>query len=146
MHSAADYRERGASATLSFGEAEERPGLSFSLSPSWGAPTDGTGVLWRDHGYRRGAANVAGHERALDARVGYSVELPGRRLLTSFGNYGRSRVGRRLRVGTRLAGFLEAVAGQPFRVEVSVERHERRGDEVDHRLSLVGLIQFGARP
>lgn len=152
LHSASRYREWGASVNFRFGEDAGRPGFSLSLTPRWGAPATGTGMLWRDHLRRPRAPRAAGGERGLDARVGYSFPLGGDRLLTPFGTYGRSESGRRLRLGARLTGSGDRILGAlgagmdgPLQVELSVERHRRPGGEVDRRVGVSGILRFGGK-
>ena len=141
LHAADGYQERGASITFSVGEGARRPGLTLSLAPRWGNGAF-SGALWQDHVYRatRGAA---GEERAMDARVDYGVRSFGGRLLTSFGVYGQSQYGRRLQIGTRLSG-LGGATSELLQVELSGERYSRPGGAADNRVSLSGLITFGA--
>ena len=46
LHSASHYAERGGSVTVSVGEGAQRPGLTLSLAPRWGA-AQGADMLWQ---------------------------------------------------------------------------------------------------
>ena len=141
LHSADGYRERGAGVTLSVGEGAQRPGLTLSMSPRWGARASSAAALWQDHVYRDARA-ASGEERALDGRVAYGVGVGRGRLLTLLAVYGQSQYGRRLQVGTRV-GALGGMPGEPLRIELSGERHTRPGSPAEHRMSLAGVITFG---
>ena len=103
LHTAAGYEERGASVTLSVGRGRRQTGLTLSLEPQWGASPGGADALWRDELYGH-AGRHAGRDGggAVNARAEYGLRLPGGRLLTPFGVYGRSLYGRRVRVGALL--------------------------------------------
>ena len=79
LHAADDYREHGAAVTLSVGEGARQPGLTFSLSPRWGAPATASDALWQDQLFHQSSAGAPGarrDQRALDTRVGYGLQLP----------------------------------------------------------------------
>ena len=98
LHTATDYEERGVSVTAGVGAGHHEPGLSLSLRPRWGAPGHGAESLWQNQlqRYTYGAERDAA---AVDARLGYGLRLPGGRLLTPFGGYGRAGTGRRIQMG-----------------------------------------------
>ena len=88
------------------------------------------------------------NDAGVDARVGYGLQLPGRRLLTPFGGYGRRGDARRVQLGANL-GMLGLFGGDldsPLQVEFVGERHDRPGSAADHRVTLFGILDFGARP
>ena len=141
LHAADGYREHGAAVTLSVGDGARQPGLTFSLSPRWGAPATASDALWQDqlfHQRTAGAPGAQRDERALDTRVGYGLQLQAGGLLTPFGIYGRSQYGRRLQVGLLLSRL------GPVGLEVSGERsallHPGRDE---YRMSALGSITFG---
>ena len=146
LHTATDYEERGTSVTATVGSGLQEPGLSASLRPRWGAPGYGAESLWQDHlqSYSQGSA---GDDFGVDGRVGYGVRLPGERLLTPFGGYGRMRGSQRLQVGANLglSGLFSGDLGSPVQVEFMGERYARPGG-ADHRVSVYGIVNFGARP
>ena len=142
LHSAAGYRERGAALTVSVGEGAQRPGLTLSLAPRWGAQATARDALWQEEVY--GMGHRAGRdERAIDARVGYGFRWPSGGLLTPFGLYGRSQYGRRLQAGVVVAAVGKA-RGPSLGLQVSGESYSRTGRVVaSHRVSVLGRIAFG---
>ena len=80
LHAADGYREHGGAVTLSVGDGARQPGLTLSLSPRWGARATASDALWQDHLFHQRAAGAGRRdERALDARVDYGLQAPGRR-------------------------------------------------------------------
>ena len=146
LHTATDYEERGVSVTASVGAGQYEPGLSRSLRPRWGAPGHGAESLWQD----QLQSHTYGAERddaAVDARLGYGLRLPGERLLTPFGGYGRAGTGRRMQIGANL-GMLGLFGGGlaiPMQVEFVGERYVRPRGGADHRVTLFGIVNIGAR-
>lgn len=143
LHSAAHYEERGASATVSVGEGAERPGLTLSVTPRWGA-AHGSDLLWQEQLHRPFGPREGGDDRAVDARVSYGWRLPARMLVAPFAGYGSGWGVRRLQLGARL-GALGAAAASPLQLEVSGERYRRRQGAADHRFSLLGVVTVGSR-
>ena len=146
LHTATDYEERGMSVTATVGSGQYEPGLTASLRPRWGAPGYGAESLWQDHlqSYSEGKGR---DDLGVDGRVGYGLRLPGARLLTPFGGYGRTRGAQRLQVGANLGleGLFNGDLASPVQVEFMGERYARPGG-ADHRVSLYGIVNFGARP
>ena len=147
LHTATDYEERGVSVTATVGGGAYQPGLSASLRPHWGAQGVGAESLWQDH-FQQYAQGPARDDAGVDARVGYGMRLAGGRLITPFGGYGQMAGGRRLRVGANLGllGLFSGDFGSPVQVEFTGERYGRPGAPPDHRVSLYGIVNFGARP
>ena len=146
LHTASDYEERGFSVTATVGGGTYEPGLSASLRPQWGAPGVGADSLWQDHvqGYAPGALR---NDAGVDGRVGYGMRLRGGRLLTPFGGYGHMRGAQRVQVGANLGllGLFSGDPSSPVQIEFLGERYGRPGG-ADHRISLFGIVNFGARP
>ena len=146
LHTATDYEERGMSVTATVGGRQYEPGLAASLRPRWGAPGHGAESLWQDHlqSYPEGTRR---DDFGVDGRVGYGLRLPGERLLMPFGGYGRTRRAQRLQVGANLGleGLLNGDLASPVQVEFMGERYARPGG-ADYRVSLYGIVNFGARP
>ena len=69
LHAADDYREHGAAVTLSVGEGARQPGLTFSLSPRWGAPATASDALWQDQLFHQSSAGAPGARRDQEARA-----------------------------------------------------------------------------
>ena len=146
LHTASAYAERGASVSVSVGEGAERPGLTLSVAPRGGAAR-GADMLWQEQLHRPWGMSAGSDERSVDARVSYGWRLPRRLLVAPFGGYGTGWGRRRLQMGATL-GSLDAgtTASAPVRLEVSGERHLLRQGGADHRVSLLGVVTFGARP
>ncbi len=145
LHSAADYAERGGSVTLSVGEGAERPGLTLSLAPRWGA-AQGADLLWQEQLHRPFGTASRLEDRSVDARVSYGWRLPRRLLVAPFGGYGTGWGRRRLQLGATLGAVDGGTgAGSPLQVEVSGERHLRQEGAADYRVTLLGVVVFGGR-
>ena len=119
-HSEDAARERGVSVTVRFGPGAEGRGLSFALTPRWGAPAGGAEALWRDEMPR---LRVATDEAAVDAQVGYGFTWDARGLVTPFAETSAGGAGSRLRLGTRFEASRADLA-----MEFAGERTEREGD------------------
>lgn len=145
QHTATDYEERGMSVTATVGGGQYEPGLTASLRPRWGAPGYGAESLWQDH-LQNYSAGARRDEVGVDGRIGYGLRLPGERLLTPFGGYGRTRGAQRLQVGANLGllGLFSGDVASRVQVEFTGERYARPGG-ADHRVSLYGIINFGKR-
>ena len=144
LHSVSHYAERGGSVTVSVGEGTQRPGLTLSLAPRWGAAR-GADMLWQEQLYRP-FGSPAGADRSVDARVSYGWRLPRRLLVAPFAGYGSGWGRRRVQLGARLGALdAEGGAGTPLQVELSGERYPRREGAADHRVSLLGVLSFGGR-
>ena len=119
-HEDSDYREWGASGSLRFAPGAYGRGPSFSLAPTYGAPSSGVERLWsaRDaQGLGRLTANFEPESR-IEGEVGYGVALLGDRL-TGTPNAGFALSGdgaRDYRLGWRLVSAVQGdpgVRGQP---------------------------------
>ena len=132
-HSEDDAREQGVSVTVRMGPGAEGRGLSFALTPRWGAPAGGAEALWRDEAPRLAAAR----EAAVDARVGYGFAWAGRGLVTPFAETSAGGAGSRLRLGTRFEA-----ARADLNVEFAGERTERETADPSHGLRLDVRYRF----
>ena len=133
-HSEDAARERGVSVTVRFGPGAQGRGLSFALTPRWGAPAGGAEALWRDE-MPRLQAGV--REAAVDARVGYGFAWDSRGLVTPFAETSAGGAGSRLRLGTRFEA-----ARADLDVEFAGERTERETAEPSHGLRLDVRYRF----
>ena len=135
MHTAENYRERGAALMLSVGEGAQQPGLTLSLQPRWGAPASGSQMLWQDQLY---GSMQDGNEQSLDARIDYGVEAWGG-LVSPFSLYGSSQYGQRMQLGM-------SVGVGPLQLESSVERNADplRGGTAT-RVSIMGSLSLNGR-
>ena len=143
LHSATSYEERGFSVLAAMGRGGYEPGLTASLRPHWGAAGHGAEALWRDHvqSYSRREDRP---DRGVDARIGYGLRLPGGRLLTPFGGYGRMREAGRLQAGASLGmpGLFSDDPARPVQLEFTGERFHRLG-AADYRFTVYGVFNFG---
>ena len=99
-HSEDSTREHGVSVTARVGPGAQGRGLSFSLSPRWGAGAGRVETLWR-HDMPQQPDGEAG--ASVDARLAYGFALASGRLLTPFAETGLAEdEGRHLRVGARV--------------------------------------------
>ena len=133
-HSEDDAREQGVSVTVRMGPGAEGRGLSFALTPRWGAPAGGAEALWRDEIPRLAAV---AREAAVDARVGYGFAWAGRGLVTPFAETSAGESSRRLRLGTRFEA-----ARADLDVEFAGERTEREMADPSHGLRLDVRYRF----
>ena len=143
-HEDSDYREWGASGAVRLSPGERGRGLSFSLSPTWGAASSGMERLWsaRD---ARGLAPGHGFEagQRLEGELGYGLALFGDRFTgTPNLGFGLSERAREVRIGWRLTS---AVRGDPgFEVNLDATRREAANDNgpAEHGLMLRGAIRW----
>ena len=119
-HSEDDAREQGVSVTVRLGPGAQGRGLSFALTPRWGAPAGGAEALWREEMPRLPAGS---DEAAVDARVGYGFAWDARGLVTPFAETSAGGGSSRLRLGTRFEA-----SGADLAMELAGERTEREGD------------------
>ncbi|MCY3824046.1 MAG: SwmB domain-containing protein [Nitrospinae bacterium] len=132
-HSEDAAREQGVSVTVRMGPGAEGRGLSFALTPRWGAPAGGAEALWRDEMPRLAVAR----EAAVDARVGYGFAWAGRGLVTPFAETSAGGAGSRLRLGTRFEA-----SRADLDVEFAGERTERETADPSHGLRLDVRYRF----
>ncbi|MCY4004177.1 MAG: hypothetical protein OXF33_10780 [Rhodospirillales bacterium] len=146
-HEDSDYREWGASGAVRLAPGERGRGLSFSLSPTWGAASSGMERLWS----ARDARGLApGHEfeagQRLEGELGYGLGLFGDRFTgTPNVGFGFSDTARDYRIGWRLTS---AVRGDPgFEVNLDATRRESANDNgpasgAEHGVMLRGAIRW----
>ena len=109
-HHDKDFRDWGASLTMSVGPGATGKGLALSLEPVWGDASSGVDALWQsdrmlwsDRGLgRERAENASWSPDRMNLELGYRLGV-GRKLLTPFGDLEMEGAGsRRLRGGIRL--------------------------------------------
>ena len=148
-HEDSNYREWGASGALRLAPGERGRGLSFSLAPTYGAPSGGVDRLWSTQD-ARGLAPDGGTfepESRLEGELGYGMALLGDRFTgTPNVGFGMSGAGARdYRIGWRLTS---AVRGDPgFEINLDATRREPANDNaagtpVEHGVMLRGTIRW----
>ncbi|MDE0204246.1 MAG: hypothetical protein OXK73_17645, partial [Rhodospirillaceae bacterium] len=143
-HEDSDYREWGASGAVRLAPDERGRGLSFSLSPTYGAASSGVDRLW---GARDARGLAPGHEfeagQRLQGELGYGMSLLGDRFTgTPNLGVGLSDGARDWRIGWRLTS---AVRGDPgFEVNLDATRREAVNDNepAEHGVMLRGAIRW----
>ena len=143
-HEDSEYHEWGASGAVRLSPGERGRGLSFSLSPTWGAASSGIDRLW-------GARDARGLEpegefeagQRLEGELGYGLSLFGDRFTgTPNVGFGFSDGARDYRIGWRLTS---AVRGDPgFEVNLDATRREAAGGAAlaEHGVMLRGAIRW----
>ena len=141
LHSAESYKEHGVSMTVSLSPGYGGAGLSLSLSPRWGANTEGADTLWRDDTFGRLESGAAQHDAmSFDARVGYGVRAMSG-LLTPFGEFSlRDQDSRQMRLGARFNRQHFGLGA--LSLELSGERRENPVDDFEHRVGVIGRLRF----
>ena len=141
LSSRSDYREYGASATVSLTSQQRGQGLSVLVTPRLGRPSGGADALWRADPFGfSGQPQEA--EFALDARVEYGVAgLAFGGTVTPFTELqwlGDDR--RRVRAGVRIGR--KALAGRGLDVRFYGERTTDAGDDAEERINLLANWRF----
>ena len=142
-HEDSNYREWGASGSVRLSPGERDRGLSFSLSPTYGAPSSGVERLWsaRD---ARGLAPEGEFEagQSLQGELGYGLGLFGDRFTgTPNVGFGLSDTARDYRLGWRLT----SVGGDSeFELNLDATRREpaNGGAAPEHGVMLRGSLRW----
>ena len=143
-HADSSYEEWGASATARLDPGERGRGLSFSVTPTLGTPSNSAERLW---GAERPSELAPGGRfeatRGFQAEAGYGLPLfSGRLTGTPNAGLGLADGGARdWRVGWRLAS---AVPGDsPFELNLDATRREAANDEdAQHGVVLTGGLRW----
>ena len=141
-HEDSEYGEWGASGSVRLNPGERDRGLSFSLTPTWGAASSGMDRLWgaRDAGgLAPGDEFRAGHR--LQGEIGYGLPaLGGRFTGTPNVGFGLSDSGRDYRIGWRLT---PATANGPgFEASLDATRNEAGGNAPEHAVLLRAALRW----
>ena len=142
LHSAESYKEHGVSMTASLSPGSDGVGLSLSLSPRWGANTEGgADTLWRDDTFERLESGAAQHDAmSFDARVGYGVRAMSG-LLTPFGEFSLwDQYSQQMRLGARFNRQHSGLGA--LSLELSGERRESPVNDPEHRVGVIGRLRF----
>ena len=141
LHTAENYKEYGASMTLSMSPRPDGSGLSLSIAPRVGGETGGADTLWREDPFALSGTRSAKREAlSLDVGMGYGIKAKNG-LLTPFGEFSlRDEDSRRLRAGARFS-LMRSSLGK-LSLELSGERHELEGADPEHRVGVTGRLRF----
>ena len=144
-HEDSDYGEWGASGAVRLAPDASGRGLSFSLAPTWGAPSSGVEQLWsaRDAGGLAPDGEFEAGKR-LEGELGYGLSLFGGGLTgTPNLGFGLSDEARDYRVGWRLTPGVQGGASG-FEVNLDATRREvLGGDEPpEHGAMLRGTMRW----
>ena len=143
LHAASGYSEHGVMlmASLTPGGRDGR-GLSLSVTPGYGAPAQGSGMMWRDQVFGGAPAGLLSNNSAiLDSRVAYGLQLgqSASSLLTPYSEYGFAEAQRRLRFGVRLGAPDNVPRGLQF--DFAGEQFDYNGRR-DYQLGVLARIRF----
>ncbi len=140
LHSESDYREYGASVTVSVSPDTGGEGLSLALTPRIGADPRGADALWRDDPFALSRASTDEDALSVKAAAGYGFAAGAlSAVLTPFGEFDLRGGGtRQTRAGLRYALTRSGAAS----FELAAARREYEGRETDHRLTLTGRVAF----
>ena len=87
LHTAENYKEYGASMTLSMSPRPDGSGLSLSIAPRVGGETGGADTLWREDPFALSGTRSAKRDApSLDVGMGYGIKAKNG-LLTPFGEF-----------------------------------------------------------
>ena len=143
-HEDSNYKEWGASGAVRLSPGERGRGLSFSLSPTWGAAGSGVERLWGARDARRLAPGGEFEaKQRWQGEVGYGLALFGDRF-TGTPNLGAgiSETARDYRIGWRLTSAIPNDPG--FEVNLDATRKEAAGSIAppEHGVTLKGTIRW----
>ena len=138
-HEESGYEEWGASGSVRVDPGASGRGPSFSLTPSWGAPSSGTDRLWslRDASALSPDGEFEGQtESRLDAELGYGLSLGNARgVVTPFAGMTFGD-GRNVRTGARWQVSRDAALG------IEARRETGYGDTPETGLRLEARLRF----
>ena len=144
-HEDSDYRGWGASGSIRLAPGERGRGLSFSLSPAWGAAAGGVERLWsaRD---ARGLSPGAGFEagQRLEGELGYGLGLSGDRFTgTPNVGFGLSDTAREVRLGWRLTpAAQDDLSGFELNLDATRREAASGNEPSEHGVMLRGAIRW----
>ena len=142
-HEDSDYREWGASGALRLAPGASGRGLSFSLAPTYGAPSSGVDRLWSARDMQEfGPGGTFEPESRLEGEIGYGVALLGGGLTgTPYAGLGLSQSGRDYRIGWRLAP-VGAEAGFSLNLEGMRSESGNGNEAPEHGAMLRGTMRW----
>ena len=134
-----DTEEWGLSGLIKLNPAANGRGLSFSLTPGYGATASGVERLWQqglDDGLGAQGGNDNNYTPNLDLRLDYGMDVPGMPgLVTPYTEFSFGATGDTYRLG------LQWQRSKWFDLKLVAEREEGR-ITADHRIYLEGEIVF----
>ena len=144
-HEDSDYREWGASGSVRLSPGERGRGLSFSLSPTWGAAAGGVERLWSARDARGLAPNSefeAGQR--LEGELGYGLGLSGDRFTgTPNVGFGLSDGAREVRLGWRLTpAAQDDLSGFELNLDATRREAASGNEPSEHGVMLRGAIRW----
>ena len=133
-----DLKEWGLSGSVRLNPGADGRGLSFSLTPSWGATERGAARLWENGPTSDPTGKVENGKARFQAEIGYGLSaIGGRGVLTPYGGLSWSNDGTR---DYRLGGRLEI--GPSLTLGLEGERRERAAGVPNHVLMLRGTLNW----
>ena len=145
-HSAEDFSESGVSLMLNFHPSKDESGLSFSLTPEWGASSDSTGTIWTNtanfSAVPYGNAFGAGNGLTLNTKLGYGFSLNhGKYMLTPFVDVKESAYdGKTVMIGTDL---MQLVSGpRSMNMKMFFNASDESVDQIAPKLGIQALFKF----
>lgn len=145
-HSAEDFSESGVSLMLNFHPSSDESGLSFSLTPQWGATSQSGDAIWTNtanfsavpHGNAFGTSNGL----TLNSKLGYGFSINnGKYMLTPYvdvqdtGWYGKT-----VMIGTDL---MQLVSGpRSMNMKMFFNASDESVDQVAPKLGIQALFKF----
>ena len=143
-HEDSAYEEWGASGALRLAPGASGRGLSFSLAPTWGAPSSGMDRLWSARDARALAPGETFEpERRLEGELGYGLAAFGGGFTgTPNLGFGLSDSAREVRIGWRLTPAARGDTG--FELNLDATRREAAGGNgpPEHGVMLRGTIRW----
>ena len=144
-HEDSDYREWGASGSVRLAPGDRGRGLSFSLSPTWGAAAGGVERLWSARDARGLAPNSefeAGQR--LEGELGYGLGLSGGRFTgTPNVGFGLSDGAREVRLGWRLTpAAQDDLSGFELNLDATRREAASGNEPSEHGVMLRGAIRW----
>ena len=143
-HEASGYEEWGASGAVRLVPGASGRGLSFSLAPTWGAPSSGVERLWSARDARGLAPGETFEpESRLEGELGYGLAAFGGGFTgTPNVGFGLSDTAREVRLGWRLTPAAQGDSG--FEVNLDATRRESAGGDTrpEHGVMLRGVLRW----
>lgn len=146
-HSADDFSESGVSVMLNFHPSSDETGLSFSLTPRWGASSEDTGAIWTNTAQNLSAApygNAFGVSNGLtlNSKLAYGFSLNyGKYMLTPFVDVQESAYdGKTVMIGTEL---MQLISGpRTMNMKMFFNASDESVDQLAPKLGIQAQFKF----